>query len=168
MFKLRTSKINDLLISFITKYYQWKWTEKKLAKIKGTNPKSKNSKELIESLISVRQDTMCKLLTDDAKDANQSEDTLNDEIVNNSNYLDKKIHPGECDDEIVSKLVLILFFYLFIFLSFQMKLKSERQALTIEEQLSLLKADYLAKRTEMIQSASESIQAPSSSSEFQK
>ena len=73
--------------------------EKKLDKIKGTNSTAFKSKDLIASLVNVRQDTMCHLLTDETHTnedhSTEITDTSNDETAPaNGNYLEKKIHPG--------------------------------------------------------------------------
>ena len=84
-------------------------------KLKGSNSKSNKSKDIIQSLINVRQDTMCNFLKN--QDETIDMQLANETTVSNNNYLDKKIHP-------------------------------ERQALTKEELQELIKADYLARRTE--------------------
>lgn len=93
----------------------------KLKGISSSKDSSKKSKDIIQSLIDIRQDTMCNFLTTENVESidnlDEIDDNLNESTTVSNSYLDKKIYP-------------------------------ERQALTKEEQQLLIKSDYLAIRTE--------------------
>lgn len=83
---------------------------------------AEKSKDIIQSLIGIRADTMSNFLANNEEPvddflAGEIDDDDLKEAVSNGSYLDKKIHP-------------------------------ERQALTKEEQQLLIKSDFLALRTE--------------------